>query len=319
MFILCLKSSHEMGMGHVFRMVNLRRALRDRGCDAVVVMLETYRPAMEWLERAGVAPVLVSTEASGQPGWEDELALRFGATVWVNDRLDTDADHATKIKELGLHLVTFDDFGGGAAHSDVNIAALADIRGEVPQGSRVLVGLKYLVLDLEIAKHRRKRTESNSWVVSLGGTDTYGMSVVVTRWLSRRRQAATLILGPGFDHVAELEKEMPDEFVIKRSVPSLAVEFAEHDLAITGGGITAFEAAAAGLPTITFASEKWEVSHCLYLQEIGCSIFGGEHSDMQANILSEPLDIESMSVAALRSVDVKGADRVCNTLLELLH
>jgi spore coat polysaccharide biosynthesis predicted glycosyltransferase SpsG len=314
MFILCLKSSHAMGMGHLFRMINLYGALRQSGFDAIIVLLGEHPPASEWLTRVAIPFEVVTDPAGGQPSWEAEIALRHKARVWVNDRLQTDADHASRIKELGLRLVTFDDLGKGAALADIHVAALAGMRGDTPLGAKVLTGLKYLMLPPEIAGLRRQRTVCKSRVVSLGGSDTHGVTVKVARWLKARQQPATLILGPGFSHEEMLVDVTGNSTTVKRSIPSLAAEFASHDLAITGGGMTAFEAAAAGLPTVTVANEKWEVAHCLYLQSLGCSVFAGPQESVDLGLLESPLDIARMSAAALQAVDTDGIHRVCYEL-----
>jgi len=308
-----------MGMGHLFRMINLYGALRQSRADAILVLLGEHPPASEWLERLHIPFEVVADQAGGQSGWEAELAMRYKSKVWVNDRLQTDADHAIRIKQLGLRLATFDDLGSGAALADIHVAALAGVRGENPQGAKVLTGLKYLILTPEIARYRRQRTECNSWVVSLGGSDTHGVTVKVAQWLSARQQPATLILGPGFEHEEALEKVIGVGFSVKRSVPSLAAELAAHDLAITGGGLTAFEAAATGLPTVTVANEKWEMAHCRHLQTLGCSVFAGPHENINLSVLERPLDIAKMSMAALHAVDTDGVKRVCGEMMSLLN
>jgi spore coat polysaccharide biosynthesis predicted glycosyltransferase SpsG len=307
-----------MGMGHLFRMVNLYGALRQNGVDATVVLLDEHPPSSDLLQRAGIPFEVVTDQAIALTNWEARLALRYGAKVWVNDRLQTDAVHARRINELGLRLVTFDDLGGGAALADIHVTALSGVRGETPQGLNVLMGLKFLIMPPEIVRYRRQRTECKSLVVSLGGSDTYGVTVKVAQWLNARQQHATLILGPGFSHEKALAKVMEGRFTVKKSVPSLIAEFAKQDLAITGGGLTAFEAAAAGLPTVTIANEVWEVAHCLHLQAFGCSVFAGSHKNIDLTLLEVPLDIEKMSLAALHAVDINGVNQVCHEMMTLV-
>jgi spore coat polysaccharide biosynthesis predicted glycosyltransferase SpsG len=319
MFILCVKSSHAMGMGHLFRMINLYGVLRQSGAEVVVVLLGEHPPSSEWLGRKGISFEVVTDHLAGTPGWETSLVLRHKTKVWVNDRLETDANHAARIKELGLLLVTFDDLGSGAAHADLHVAALAGVRGESPHGVKVLMGLDYLILAPEIVQYRRHRSSCSSMVVNFGGSDTHGMTVKVARWLSVRQQAATLILGPGFIHEAELAEIDLNKLIVKRSVPSLAAEFSQHDVAITGGGITAFEAAAAGLPSVTVANESFEVGHCRHLHALGCSVFAGPHDKVDWSLMETSLNISAMSQAALDAVNAEGAKRVCNELMNLLN
>ncbi len=317
MFILCVKSSHAMGMGHLFRMINLHGVLRQNGADAVVVLLGDHPPSSAWLKRVSIPFEVVVEQDYGLSGWEAIIALRYEAKIWVNDRLQTDAVHAARIKDLGLPLVTFDDLGSGAALADINVAALAGVRRETPSGEKVLIGLDYLILALEIAFYRRQRSQCSSLVVNLGGSDTHGVTVKVAKWLRTRQQSATLILGPGFRHDEALAKVLGECITLKRSVPSLAAEFSLYDLAITGGGMTAFEAAASGLPSVTVANEPWEVAHCRHLELLGCSVFAGPHDEMDLSLLDTPLDIERMSQAALAGVGIDGAVRVCRELMLL--
>lgn len=306
-----------MGMGHLFRMINLYGALRESGADASIVLLSEYPPASEWLDRVNVPFTVLSDQCIEQPGWEEDLARQYEATVWVNDRLQTDVDHAVRVKELGLQLVTFDDLGGGAALADLHVSALAEVRGEKSQGGKVLTGLQYLILPPEIARYRRQRTLNKAWLISLGGSDTHGVTVTVAQWLSARQQPATLILGPGFEHEAELLEVVDSTLTIKKAVPSLAAEFFVHDVAITGGGVTAFEAAASGLPTMVVANEQWEIAHGLHLQKLGCSVFLGSHGNMDLSRLERPFDILTMSTAALEAVDTNGINRVCQEMLSM--
>jgi len=307
-----------MGMGHLFRMITLYGALRHKGASATIVLLGKHLPSSEWLERSSI-PCQIVEDATTLSGWEKRLALQYGAQVWVNDRLHTDADHARRIKDMGLWLVTFDDLGGGAALADLHVSALAGVRGETPSGVKVLTGLEYLLVSQDIAHFRRQRTECHSRVVTLGGSDTHGVTLMVARWLSIRQQPGTLILGPGFEHEGVLSTIVSDSITVKRSVPSLAAEFAAHDLAITGGGLTAFEATAAGLPTITVANETWEVAHCRYLQGRGCSLFAGRHDAIDFSVFEKAPDVQTMSRVALDTVDVNGVDRVCAELVSLVN
>src|SRR5947208_31595 len=119
------------------------------------------------------------------------------------------------------------------------------------------------------------RTALNSLVVSMGGSDTYGVTVDVARALKQRGTGATVILGPGFAHDEALAAVKHEGLVLKRNVPSLAEEFFHHDLAITAGGLTPCEANAAGLPCIIIATESWEARTGQELEQLGGSRFAG--------------------------------------------
>jgi len=214
-------------------------------------------------------------------------------------------------------LVSFDDRGAGAHIADLNIVAFPARADEELPGRRVLTGAQALVLDPAIAAFRRPREHLNSLVVSMGGSDTYGVTVQVAQALKRRGRDATVILGPGFAHERELAAVGHGGLTIKRNVPSLAEEFWRHDLAITAGGLTPCEANAAGLPCIVIATETWEARVGQVLEQLGGSLFAGARNDIDFSFLDHPLAIAAMSAAAMHNVPYDGAQTIAREILAL--
>lgn len=315
MFALCIESSHARGMGHFFRALNLVTALKRAG-QACRIFINDHEPALRLLQSAGVAHVTVNLD-DFESDWEGRLIKQENIHVWINDRLNTNARHATKVKRQGIPLATFDDRGDGASLADVNIAALAFDDSETLPGHRVLRGVDYLILNPEIACYRRVRSHAERLLVTMGGSDTYGVTVKVVRHLRARGRAATVIIGPGFRHDAELMEAINAEFEVKYGVPSLIAEFAHYDLAITGGGITPFEANASGLPCIVVANEFFEVPVARELARLGGSVFAGYHAGMDESVLTHDLPVGAMSQAGIEHIGLEGADRVVRELISL--
>ena len=303
-------------MGHLFRACNLAAALQSAG-HSCRIYINAHPPALARLAAMGLAHGVVDLEDQQNNDWEGRLIARDGIRVWIDDRHDTGADHALRVKRQGIRLVTFDDRGSGAAHADLNIAALAFDSGEQLPGRRVLRGVDYLILNPEILRYRRARTEARRLVVTLGGSDTYGVSVKVVRGLRAAGRTATIIVGPSFAHDRELSAAVGPEFVVKRSVPSLAAELAQYDLAITGGGITPFEANAAGLPCLVIANEPFEIPVGRQLERLGGCIFAGHHLEWDEAVLRRDLPIEAMSRAGLARIGLEGAARVVRELIAI--
>ena len=249
--------------------------------------------------------------------WETAIIAERGVSVWVDDMLDTDQRHGARVKAAGAKRATLDDLGSGAAGADLHIAALASLQGQPLAGARVLSGLQFLILNPEIGKLRRPRTGHGSWVVTLGGTDTWGVTVKVVRCLAGTDRAVTVVTGPGFRHGAKLKAVTPRHFEVKAGVPSLVAELARHDVAVTGGGITAFEACASGLACIVVANEPFEIPFGRHLQSLGCARFAGHHQELREAALLEPLAVAEMSAAGLSGVRADGLERVCDEIAKL--
>ena len=319
MFVFCIESSHARGMGHLYRSLTLADALLRMG-DEVRFLINDHEPSLQILERRGYACEAVNL-APDAGDWETEAAQRLGASVWINDRLDTRADHVERVKAAGVPVATFDDRGSGAALSDLNVAALVFDPEEVGrlQGNRVLNGVAYMVLNPAIAGFRRHRSQVSSVLVTLGGADTYGATVKVVRLLRDKPWRVTVVLGPAFVHHDALAEVMPPHFELKHGVASMAEEMARHDLAVTGGGMTPFEANAAGLPCLVVANEHFEIPVGKALESLGGCRFVGHHEAIDAAAFEQPLDISGMSAQAMVAVGLEGVQRVASAVHELVR
>jgi spore coat polysaccharide biosynthesis predicted glycosyltransferase SpsG len=302
-------------MGHLFRGLVLAAALERRGAAVCFLINDFARAAAILQERARQFEIVPLHDLDS--GWETGLVARHGISVWVNDRLQTDARHAKRVADTGARLATFDDYGSGAPLASLHVAALPFDAPSPPAGKRVLAGLRYLVLDPEIRRYRRLRKERRSLVVTLGGSDTYGLTVEVVRALRELGMQASIILGPGFRHEHELEPLLDARFPVKRNVRVLAAELAAHDLAVTAGGITLFEACAVGLPCIAIAAEPWEQRSIETLAKLGVCTYAGYRSGFERSVLGHPLPLEAMSRAGMEAVHLEGVERVAEALLEL--
>jgi spore coat polysaccharide biosynthesis predicted glycosyltransferase SpsG len=303
-------------MGHFYRALNLADELVQAGYPCKFYLNE-HAPSCQILRERNYAYAVVNL-ADFSSDWEKLLIQRDGITLWVNDRLDTDRRHAEKIKAGGITLVTFDDRGTGVVLADLHVAALASDPQEQLAGARLLRGPDYLILNPKISDYTRLRSKLSSILVTLGGSDTYGVTVKVVQWLKEMDLTATIVAGPAFMHMARLNEVLTAGFTLKRGVPSMIEEFYRHDLAITGGGITPFEANASGLPCVVIANELFEIPVGMTLQRLGGSIFVGYHEKLHLPLFGADLPLAQMSRAGMHNISLQGTRRVINALLELV-
>jgi len=315
MIAFCVESSHARGMGHLFRSCLLAQAFAEAGYPFKFYVGD-HVAGTELLKRRGVSFEVVPLDDCDQD-WETAAILRDGISVWIYDRHRTDIRSAARVKAMSVPLAMLDDRGSGAAVADLHFAALAFEPNEILAGKRILRGLKYLILDPEIRNYRRIRTSAEKVIVTLGGADTYGVTTKVMSLLATMGRKATIVVGPAFAHDEDLARESTSDFAVKRNVPSLLEEFAMHDVAITGGGMTPFEANACGLPCIVIANEDFEIPVGRALEKLGGALFAGHHSALNQRSLALDLPVQSMSKAALQQIPVDGAARIVKTVLSI--
>ena len=331
MLAICIECSHQRGMGHLFRALNLAQAL-ERRQEEYIVLVNDDAAAWRILSEHGIAPVIVDL-CDIESDWEGRLIAERGITVWLNDRLDTSAETAEHVKAAGIPLFTVDDMGSGGALSDGNFASLIFENIEKIPGKRVYAGCDYLILNPEIETHKRLRSKVERILVTLGGSDTYGVTPRVIEFLKRCREEGgscfgdaaehalckkvTILLGP--DSVIREEAERAaagTDFEIASSVPSLIAFMEQFDLAVTGGGVTAFEAAASGLPCVVIANEPHEIQIGRYLERSGSAVFAGYYREMHLEKIKEITELSSMSRRGMETVGTAGADRICEIVLK---
>ena len=314
MFAICLECSHQKGMGHLFRALNFIRLLHKKKVDYCVLLNDdTY--AISILRQKKILFETVDLN-DFESNWETRFIQKYNFNFWINDRLATERAHTKNVKRNNIRLIHFDDDGDGAELADVNFGMMPCNYEIGLKGRENKKGVQYFILNEEINMFIRERRKINKIIVSLGGSDTYGVTLLVAEALKKAKIPATIITGPSFQHKKKLDKIADETFVIKNTVPSLPAEFYNYDLAITGGGITPFEANAAGLPSLIIANEQHEIANGKFLESIGSSSFMGYYTSIDfAPLLANQLDILSMSQAGLKMIQTNGAENVYNQIL----
>jgi spore coat polysaccharide biosynthesis predicted glycosyltransferase SpsG len=317
MFAFCIESSHSRGMGHLYRALNLADALLRVDIQSKFY-INNHQISQNILNSRSYLYEVVDL-LDFTSGWENKIISHDKIRLWINDRLNTDIQHAERIKDCNVPLVTFDDRGTGANLADLHIAALVFEDTDKLAGKTILNGVKYLILDPDIKRYRHLRTSVKSILVTLGGSDTYGVTIKIVELLAQQGKGATIVIGPGFEHEKELEEVLTPDFTVKCSIPSLIEEFSKHDLAITCGGITSFEANASGVPCIVVANELFEIPVGKALASYGGAFFAGYYTEIKLDILHQGLPIETMSQAAMDYVKLDGCHQVVNAITRLGH
>lgn len=314
MFAICLEASHQKGMGHLFRMLNFAKFL-DLKNQQFIFIINSNQKTKDILKLKNYKYEVVDLSDLAT-NWESRIILRYKIFYWINDRLDTDEKHSKNILRNHIKLITFDDSGSGSKHCDLNICGLLS---KDANGKKILKGIEYLVLDPEINSYKKERKKINNILVTLGGSDTHGVTIKIIKLLKKYNLQSTIHTGPSFKHQKELEQELNENFKYIKFVSSLIKEFEKYDLAITGGGITPFEANASGLPCLIVANEYFEIANAKFLNTLGSSIFLGYHNDIDETNFKdiEKINIPKMSQNGLLKLTTNAVEKIYKEIIKL--
>lgn len=310
MFAVCIEASHLRGMGHLFRALNLTAYFRQKN-EPFVIFINQDPASLQILEEEKVPYEIVdfSDESSN---WEATLIHKYRISVWLNDKFESSRALCTHVKQENILLAVIDDRGEGAELADLHFAGMmfGKRKEEIP-GKHVYLGLDYNILNPEIAKYVRKREKLGKIIVTLGGSDTYGVTVKAVKLLKEHGYRADVLTGANFRHERELSEVIDEEDHVFHTVPSLMETFHEYDLAVTGGGVTALEANAAGLPCVIIANELHEIATGKYLAQMGGAVFAGYYKEIKENCFDlSGLSISHMSECALQHVNLQGSENI---------
>lgn len=314
-FGICVESSNKKGMGHLFRAINFIEFIKSMK-ERYILIVNDDKRSISVLKKKRIKFEVVMLEDTSSD-WETGIIRKHKIDIWINDRLNTKRAHSKNVKKNGIKLISFDDMGSGAEMADINFGFLPYYYRRAMKGKRVLKGLSYLILNSFIGKFMRRRDKIRRILVTLGGSDTYGVTIKVVELLKAMCIKAEIIAGPCFKHIKKLKKVAGKGYVIIDSVPSLVRKFHGYDLAITGGGVTPFEANASGLPCIIIANELHEIENGIFLERLGSSVFAGYYKDIDSGAFRKKLDISVMSRKGLEALKVCGAKNVYSEINSL--
>jgi len=294
----------KTGAGHLYRCMSIAQELQNHD-----VMFNGNGLMDEWavdtLKSHGWTVTLL-------PVFIPDTGGDYGGMVWVNDRLNTTAQHvAAKIRD-GWKVVNIEDEGPGVKHADLVINAMYTANQPHEVG-----GPDWAVIRPEFFADRWEYDPYGTQVLVLfGGTDPKDMTYQVSEALADCGLTVGVMTGPGYRGAYEGP-------VFRGSVAS-AMKWS--DLLVTSGGRTVYEAAAIGIPTVVIAQNLRETTHKhlgprngnLYLG-LADTVTKDKIRETVEGLMLFPEPRVEMSERSKSMVDGKGVRRIVRRIEDLLE
>jgi spore coat polysaccharide biosynthesis protein SpsF len=318
------------GFGHVKRMITLARALRD--CEGIGAVF-----AVNGSEDA-LPPIC-------QAGFEAQLLESATADF---SRLVAQPDLCILDCRDGPSRTTLEQFV-----RDVPVTAVIDDASErrlaadfayyppVPQfeslswqGSRCVAraGWEWAMLGLSPSVVRpRAFSPRPTLLVTMGGSDPYGLTLRAARALSALDPVfrARFVIGPGFENrerIAQTVTALSSNFETIEGANDLMTEYAAADLALAAFGVTAYELAAYGVPSLYLCLTEDHALSASAFEHAGMGISLGLAQSLTDRDIANSVwalfgDAErcrDMRKAGLMTIDGKAGVRIANDLATAL-
>ena len=317
------------------RSLALADELREGHGATVSFAMRSSVLAVELVTRRGYQLWQAADSANlDQEAWLRDCILKSGAQILVVDvRDDLSKVTLQALAGEGTIIALLDDL------SDRRWAADLAFYPPVPQvdnvdwsgfRGRLCIGWEGIILRRQFAEHVRVSNHSRrTLLVAMGGSDPAGLTLKAVRALDRLdgEFEPVIIVGTGFCHrqaLQELLRKTNRRFTVREDVSEMSAAMSEAALAICSFGMTAYELAAMGVPSVyvCLTEDHAQSASALVAAGVGISV-GVDDEDTERRLatvlkglLGDGPVLEKMSSRSRLLIDGKGASRVAKVLLE---
>jgi UDP-2,4-diacetamido-2,4,6-trideoxy-beta-L-altropyranose hydrolase len=335
-------ASIQIGTGHVMRCLALAQASQAQGGQAIFVFTDQSTALENRLLGEGMQVVYLSVESGSTEDSKQtaDFTLALNAKWVVVDGYQFGAEYQKTIKNSGLNLLFIDDYGHSKNYSadlvlNQNISARAEWYQCRSPHTQLLLGERYTLLRKQFSAwqgYQKKITDNvENILITLGGSDPGNITAWILEALQLVKSHAlhlTVVVGGNNPHYESLEflaNQCIHSIRLLNNVADMPQLMAEADIAIAAGGITNWELAMLGVPTmvIPIADNQTEIAQALNDREIVMSvgriptISPQEFANQFEELWHDRDRRDRMSRAGQALIDGEGCDRIVMKLCEL--
>lgn len=328
-------ASIQIGTGHVMRCLALAQAWQEAGGQPIFAMSTEAQALKSRLQSEGMEIINLSVQMGSAEDAKKTatLAQHLGANWVVVDGYHFGAEYQQIIKNFGLNLLFFDDYGHASHYyADIvlnqNISASESLYANREPYIQLLLGTRYALLRREFWQWRGWKREMSAdarkILVTLGGSDPDNVTLKVIQALQAVEidgLEAVVVVGGSNPHYEQLQSAAEkSRFPIRleRNATNMPELMAWADVAITAGGSTTWELAFMGLPSIILVVADNQKAIAEKLDALGVAVNLGWHEDVAvAHIVRAIIQIllssetrTEMSIREQELIDGEGTARV---------
>jgi len=342
--LLRAEAGAEVGFGHLMRCVALAEGMRARGLTPVLVVTDAPgRPTALPDACRGFQVERVSPESLADDAVVTSVLMRrVGASTVITDvctkpALDRvgelDAFHAALKQNAGFLMVIAAGYHLDPV-ADVVVNPYLLPRPVEARPPRVLWGPEYFIFRPEFIRAastpRAIAVDVSRVLVAVGGSDPARLTPRIVDAVAAAGVsglAVRVVIGPGMSAeeraaIAARVAASPGDWHLVEQPEDMAAQFLWADAAITGDGLTKYETAVTGTPSVIVARPNSDPALNAAFATGGSTLVvapdaHGRWPDLHsavARLLRDRVVRESMSVCGRALVDGRGRERVLDLL-----
>lgn len=342
--IIRADGSPTLGMGHIMRCIGLAQALRNKKIDPLFVTRN--QEAKQRIEDFGFQVKTIPTTLKLKDEASFLLSLKPNLTIFdLNNgnvlKQKFHFEELLKNLQSKTKICLIDGLGDEqvSAHFSAPIDCLVipyyvgstSFKFTMPSNV-CLIGPKYFIFrDDFVSGDTKNKHQGTNLLISLGGGDTLPITEKVISLLPKGKHKIRLTLGVDAQpkNKTRLTKRLKSKGY-SADVMLNEINMSHHmtwaDIAILTSGLTRYEAAAMGLPSISLSYDPSHIELMDDFAKSGTTIHLGHWQHINPNtfvktytdLLSNHMLRKQMSTAGKQLVNIHGRDRIVESLLSHL-
>jgi UDP-2,4-diacetamido-2,4,6-trideoxy-beta-L-altropyranose hydrolase len=270
----------------------------------------------------------------------DPLINDIECDVLIIDCLQIEVEVIKSFRKKCRLTISIDDIGNGRYWSDIMINPLyAPLLGLEKTGVTHYLDLRGACSQVISPKYTKKpaiwRSEVKNILLLQGGADPHGLlgpilELLIPLLVRKSSIVLNVVVGPASNSYHEcntLLKILPAQIKIHENVYDMPRLMESADLAISSAGVTSFELAAMGVPSILITGEVKEVETAESISLTGAAVCIGRYSvlsvsellDVITNLIDKPALRLKMRKAGLSLMQGKTGELITKMIRDIIH
>ncbi len=321
----------DIALGHLSRCLSLAQSLNDLSCQVHFVVFSNNE-AKKRLRRSKFSFDL-SPYKINEPGDCEHfvsICKDKNFDLMLVDSYSLDTQFFGQVRKAAPVLAYIDDLGQDYK-ADIVINSSCRAADSDYQAKMKILGSDYVILDKSYwVEPARDNQKAEALLITFGGIDHYDLSSRLLPIVEKIDEniKVNMVIGPYYENrdniIAAVSRSKLDVEIIE-GLANLYSVIRKSDVAVTAGGITAYELAASATPCVGVALWDCQNDNIGFLssKKTLIPLYYSDSAEFDAH-LSSSLELllaniasrETMSTEGRRLIDGKGALRIGKTILE---
>ena len=329
MVLFCTEGGEKIGMGHVMRCLSIAQVMKMRGIKVLFIVNEDKAV----LDRVSSEGYPVRSSGFMDNGFIEYIKHCPTLKAVIFDTKRNIAEEIGQFRQIGVKVILIDS-STSAGDADLNIIPSL-LPFHVPDNGRhhpqVMTGIEYFPLHRAFLTARQNMTGIPAprlrVLVTMGGADPNRLTLRVIKAIHGMQGIEmNVVIGPSMEQNRELmDFRNKVNFIVGADVNKMASLMCEADVAITAFGITLYELAYMGVPSVVIANYREDKEDMAAFDKQGAGITLGyfeevtdlDIRDAVALFLQNNDMSQHMSRNGRTLIDGRGTERIVNIIENL--